>query len=232
MVRKVQVLVLLGMFWTGFLYAESGIFYIQEKKQSLFVSINRSEDDDALDEESGWKTEEYQKKKETGKKGLVRWEYENKLTGGLRGGLYGTAMLGTVGNIAAWVALPSLIAGLSFFGPFGALIAVLIAAMLIIAAYSIGFISGIPYGVAKTGNAHGENGKMWAAYLGAIVNIVLVAAILGSGKSISSGMRVLIGAGGLVGMVGMPILFYNLSRSRPQEKPEVGIKVSLLTVRF
>jgi len=38
--------------------------------------------------------------------------------------------------------------------------------------------------------------------------------------------------GRVAGVVGMPILFYNFSRSKPEEKPEVGIRIPLLMVKF
>ncbi|MBI5555802.1 MAG: hypothetical protein HY920_08140 [Elusimicrobia bacterium] len=229
-VKRVTIIFLGGIFWSSVLSA-AGVSEAKENTRRLSAITAESQiEEDVASENEGWQTEDRSIKEKSGKsKGLVQWEYENKISGALRGGLHGAGMTGSVGLIIYWwVWLPTLLAFCAVLGPLGSVFAFLGAAMLLAIAYTAGFVLGVPYGVAKTGNAHDENGKMWAAYLGEAVNIALI-------MFVSRNMvhhPALLFLGGVAGAVGMPILFYNFSRSKLEEKPEVGIRIPLLTVKF
>ncbi|MDD5259422.1 MAG: hypothetical protein PHD29_05600 [bacterium] len=235
MFKRTLAMVMLSMFWSTFLFAEGNRLSLDPRSPIMLVKSSGHQEVDEFYQR--WdKNEDSDNNDEVPDEYISpadRWAYRTKLQGAWKGFFGGWMIGGLVGlgvTAVSWGAITAAAAGLGVFAP---LVILFIAALIVGIFIAGGVLIGIPWGVAKVGIARGEHGNPFMAYLGAIVNALAwygLATAFHEHETVRNSVHVM----GLIGMFGMPIWFYNMSRPNTLDgvEPETKIVMPVLTVRF
>lgn len=232
MFKRTLAMIMLSMFWSTFLFAEGNRLSLDPHSPVMLVQANGNEEVDEFYQ----KWDQNEKQDDSPAEYIApadRWAHRTKLQGAWKGFFGGWMIGGLIGLGVTAVSWGAILTACAILGPFAILFAAFIAALIIGVFIAGGVLIGIPYGVAKVGIAKGEQGNPFMPYLGAIVNIL---AWYGLSMAFQGNESVLIGVHtmGVIGMFGMPIWFYDMSRPKKLAgaEPETKIMVPVLTVRF